>query len=185
MLAGCSVQPAVKFAQPTEGARARVRVVIPSEKHYRYRGVNAFPNRDCFSNINFSSPGKGLVINSQAEHLAAYRGQKLGMPETSLSAKDNTSQAEIFVAAGQPIIFDYRVTMGEKTTRLAYTTVTTIDSCTLPVSFVPEAGVDYELEFYDILPLKTCISSLSRLNAPTSEKERTPIPVKRVDRCEQ
>jgi hypothetical protein len=171
-LSGCSaLKHNVEFEQPTEGPRARVRVVVPAVFN-GYRGVRAFPDKNCLPDVN--SPGNGNVVASQFGFEANLTGQKLGMPETPLSAKEGTKQAEIFVTAGQPIVFHYKAPA--MATEKAGGGFVTVYHCGLPVSFIPEAGVDYELEFVD--HVNSCASSLLRLDAPL-----TRLPAKRVDNC--
>jgi hypothetical protein len=172
-LSGCSaLKHNVKFEQPTEGPRARIRVVVPAVFN-GYRGVRAFPNRDCLPDVN--SPGNGNIVASQFGFEENLTGQKIDMPETLLSAKEDTKQAEIFVTAGQPIVFHYKApviavgTSEDKRFDVFY-------HCALPVSFIPEAGADYELEFVDYDT--SCVASLLRLDALP-----TPLRVKRVDNC--
>lgn len=171
-LSGCSVlKHNVKLEQPTEGPRARVRVVVPAVFN-AYRGVRAFPNVDCLPDLN--SPGNGNVVGPQFGFEENLTGQKLGMPETPLSAREDTKQAEIFVTAGQPIVFRY--TGSAIAIRNAGTRFAVAHLCSFPVSFIPEAGADYELEFGG--HVDSCVFRLLRLDAPLTQLQAN-----RVDKC--
>ncbi|MDR2508368.1 MAG: hypothetical protein LBD67_10355 [Candidatus Accumulibacter sp.] len=163
ILSGCAaLKHNVKFEQPTEGPRARVRVVIPAKLSH-YRGVRAFPNSDCVFDVN--SPGNGNVVAAWYGFEANLTKQKLGMPETALSVKKDTNQAEIFVVARQPIVFRYRLpdmSVPMSAPVHGYYRVRIIPGCAVAVSFTPEAEADYELEFGD---LTACSYDLFQLNA--------------------
>jgi hypothetical protein len=146
-------------------------VVVPAVFN-GYRGVRAFPNADCLPDVNF--PGNGNVVASQFGFEETLTGQKHGMPETPLSAKEDTKQAEIFVTAGQQIVFHYNAPAMR--IRGAGAGLATVYHCDLPVSFIPEAGADYELEFVD--HVDSCSSRLLRLDVPLIQ-----IQAKRVDNC--
>lgn len=147
VLSGCgTLKHNVAFEQPTKEPRARVRVVVPVQFNH-YRGVRAFPNGACDSNPD--SPGNGYVVASWYGFQENLTGQKLGMPKTELSDKKNTQQAEIFVAAEQPIVFRYVLPNrgGAISGTGRYATQRIIPGCTAAILFIPKAGADYELEF--------------------------------------
>lgn len=172
VLSGCSaLKHNVEVEQPRDGPRARVRVIVPSVFN-GYRGVRAFPNRDCLPDL--ASPGNGNVVASQFGFEKNLTGQDLGMPKTPLPARESVKQAEIFVTAGQPIVFHYRAPA--MATENAIGRLQKVHHCALPVSFVPEAGADYELEFFD--HVTSCTSRLLRLDAPLAQPE-----ARRVDNC--
>jgi hypothetical protein len=188
-LSGCgALKNNVAFEQPLEGARARVRVVIPTELN-QYRGVRAFPNKDCVPDLRHERPpGNGNVVASNYGFEANLNGQKIGMPETPLSAKKDTKQAEIFVTAGQPVVFRYMLPgVGGTVVRNGVSAPAT--GCPMSVSFIPEAGADYELEFHELdlsVSLQgSCAANLYRIGASAPGKEAAPIQVKQVDNCKR
>jgi hypothetical protein len=185
-LSGCAaLKYNVALEQPTEGSRARVRVVIPTVFNHSLV-VRAFPNRDCAPNLN--SPNSGNVVAHQPlGFVASWTGQKLGIPETPLSAKEHTKQAEVFVIADQPIVFFYFApVMGYGgTTRIGTTHFIKTYGCNFPISFVPEAGTDYELEFAYNPSKNICTASLHKLGTPNSKNGMVPIQMERVDKCKR
>jgi uncharacterized protein YceK len=164
VLSGCSsiLKGNVVVQEPKEGPRARVRVVV-STTILNHVAVRAYPNSEC---IEYGSPGNGMVVNSQIGFEANLNGQKIGMPKTVLSSKPRTNQAEVFVAANQPILFWYR---GPDRSYIYPKTRTLYSrpSCVISITFIPEAGADYELEFA-IKSADDCSYNATRLNSPDS-----------------
>jgi hypothetical protein len=161
-------------------------VVIPSvidaRRNSRYRAVQVFPDRECVLDRNspdIDSHGNGYAVNSRSKFLS---GQKLGMPETPLSSKKATIQAEIFVAANQSIVFNYWASDSDSTV-IGNQKITNFSTCALPISFTPEAEVNYELEFSDDISRKMCTFNLYRIGASIIERWMMLASVKRVDKC--
>lgn len=121
-LTGCGALTDVRsfstpYASPTGGETARLRVISDG----MVRGV---PKSDC---INFRLPGAGVMVANR-DGYADRNGETLGMAPVERYS-DATVMTELQVPAGQPIAFHY---IGNR--------------CYNMFSFVPEAGVDYELE---------------------------------------
>jgi uncharacterized protein YceK len=82
LLSGCNtLKQNVVVSEPTDGERARVRVVI---QDIDYRGVRAYPNSTC---VNDKLPGNGMVANVQMilGFEKNLNNKKIGMPETAHS----------------------------------------------------------------------------------------------------
>lgn len=105
------------YASPTSGETARLRVMSDG----MVRGV---PKSDC---IDFRLPGAGVMV-AKRDGYADRNGETLGMAPVERYS-DATVMTELLVPAGQPIAFHY---IG--------------DRCYNMFSFVPEAGMDYELD---------------------------------------
>lgn len=182
LLSGCSaLRSNVALEQPKEGPRARVRVITPSVFN-EYRGVRAYPNQACIADNK--APGNGNVVGTQFGFEKSLTGQKLGMPESASSVKEDNNQAEVFVAANQPITFKYLKPDSASVTVIAgFKSTVRLPGCIAAVSFIPEAGADYELVFGDDSS-KGCGYSSTRLSAPTSEEGVAPkFEVERVGPC--
>ncbi|WP_247394671.1 hypothetical protein [Ralstonia pseudosolanacearum] len=106
--------------EPTDGERARVRVIANSP-------VKAMPNRDC---IDWDAPGAGIAAAMGPLGSSGYLGRLIGMPDGEQYRRGST--AEFYVAAGQPYTL-VLITGPESSTQ-----------CSAGVSFVPNANTDYE-----------------------------------------
>lgn len=108
--------------EPAAGERARVRVIAPI-------AASAAPGSAC---MNRGLPGAGMVLGRNLT-ASAYRGRTLGMPGGADASTGDS--AEFYVLANQPISFvqeDHGAAQ----------------RCPLkPVTFVPEAGKDYEVRY--------------------------------------
>lgn len=105
------------YTSPTSGETARLRVMSDG----MVRGV---PRSGC---IDFRLPGAGVMVANR-DGYADRNGETLGMAPVARYSS-NTVMTELLVPAGQPIAFHY---IG--------------DRCYNMFSFVPEAGMDYELD---------------------------------------
>ena len=143
-LHGCYLprHPATQFRKMTEatgGARARMRVV--SEQL-----VRATSGRDC---MDWKNPASGVALGGQPGAMGStgYRGRVIaGMPDPRLRRKGK-SFAEFYLRADEPV-----------------TLMMTPDpskACALAITFVPEAGHDYEY-----------VVSLDRVEPDMTEKEK-------------
>ena len=104
LLSGCNtLKQNVVVSEPTEGERARVRVVI---QDIDYRGVRAYPNSAC---VNDTLQGNGIVANVQMVlgFEKNLNNKKIGIPETAHSVDINFVSSEIYVAANEPITFRF------------------------------------------------------------------------------
>jgi hypothetical protein len=145
LLSGCNtLKQNVVVSEPTNGERARVRVVI---QDIDYRGVRAYPNSTC---VNDKLPGNGMVANVQMilGFEKNLNNKKIGMPETAHSVDKNFVSSEIYVAANEPITFRFH----KPNTVLkggAYDIVLK-DGCYMKKTLIPEPNGDYELIFTDV-----------------------------------
>ena len=179
-LSGCStLKKNVPFDGPKEGARARIRVVISSFFN-DYASVRAYPNAECIPQ-GALTPGEGVVVNSQFGFEANLNGQKIGMPETLVSSDDRFNKSEIYVRANQPIVFNY----GGPTLNLVRTSLYNVyyARCGTSIMFVPQDGVDYEIEF-DTVGLRNCDYRVSKIDASIKDVlERNSVPATMTSRC--
>ncbi|WP_258166646.1 hypothetical protein [Pseudomonas poae] len=153
-LTGCGALTDVRsfstpYASPTSGETTRLRVISDG----MVRGV---PKSDC---VNFRLPGAGVMV-AQRDGYADRNGETLGMAPVERYSSA-TVMSELLVPAGQPIAFHY---IG--------------DRCWNMFSFVPEAGMDYELEAANRYK---CGVSLKRM-AP-GEIQGTPMPLSESKLC--
>ena len=121
-LTGCGALTDVRsfstpYSTPPGGETARLRVISDG----MVRGV---PKYDC---VNFRLPGAGVMV-AERDGFANRNGETLGMAPVQRDSQA-TVMSELLVPAGQPIAFHY---LGNR--------------CYNMFSFVPEAGMDYELE---------------------------------------
>lgn len=122
LLSGCGAITDVRsfstpYTTPPSTETARLRVI----SNGMVRGV---PKSDC---INFRLPGAGVMVVAR-DGYANRNGESLGMPSAVVHSS-STAVSELLVPAGQPMAFHY---LG--------------DRCYNLFSFVPEPGMDYELE---------------------------------------
>lgn len=153
-LTGCGALTDVRsfstpYASPTQGETVRVRVVSDG----MVRGV---PNSSC---INFRLPGAGVMV-AKRDGYADRNGETLGMAPIERYS-DATVMSELLVPAGHPIAFHY---IG--------------DRCYNMFSFVPEVGMDYEL---DAASRYKCGVTLKRMLV--GEIEGTLVPLEKSKLC--
>ncbi|MBN2991292.1 hypothetical protein JWR97_07720 [Pseudomonas cedrina subsp. fulgida] len=86
--------------------------------------VRGVPKSNC---VNFRLPGAGVMV-AERDGFANRNGETLGMAPVQRYS-NRTVMSELLVPAGQPIAFHY---IGNR--------------CYNMFSFVPEAGMDYELD---------------------------------------
>ncbi|MCK9798172.1 hypothetical protein M1B34_10685 [Pseudomonas sp. MAFF 302030] len=121
-LAGCGALTDVRsfstpYSTPPGGETVRVRVISDG----MVRGV---PRSDC---VDFRLPGAGVMVVAR-DGYANRNGESLGMPAPVQPTVPGT-RSELLVPAGQPIAFHY---LGAQ--------------CYNLFSFVPKAGMDYQVE---------------------------------------
>ena len=121
-LTGCGALNSVRsfstpYSTPPGGETVRLRVISDG----MVRGV---PKSSC---VNFRLPGAGVMVVAR-DGYANRNGETLGMAPVQ-RYESGTVMSELLVPAGQPIAFHY---LG--------------DRCYNMFSFVPEAGMDYELD---------------------------------------
>ncbi len=134
--------------EPTDGERARVRVIANSP-------VKAMPNRDC---IDWDAPGAGTAVAMGLLGLGSrgYLGRLIGMPNGEQYQRGST--AEFYVAAGQPY------------TLVSITAPESLTQCSVGVSFVPNANTDYEATL--LLSRHECTANVVALNGPSVETKQ-------------
>ena len=147
LVSGCAVKGNVTVIEPTEGARARIRVAALDEGSMgSYRGVRAFPGSQCSSR---DVPGSGNVVNPSMGFENTLNDQRRGMPSTANSQDGGLRKAEFYATADQPIALTYFRAPSQTVNVSAGVQTTTIsrDACPLGVQFTPEANADYEIVF--------------------------------------
>ncbi|MBZ6457368.1 hypothetical protein K7402_26305 [Pseudomonas fluorescens group sp.] len=112
--------------------------------------VRAVPNSNC---INFRLPGAGVMVVNR-DGYADRNGESLGMAPVERGS-EATVMSELRVPAGQPIAFHY---IGNR--------------CYNMFTFVPEAGMDYEL---DATGRYKCGVTLKRMLVGKTEGTRVPL----------
>jgi len=179
IIAGCSaLKHNVVVAEPTEGDRARIRVVIPN---IDYRGVRAYPNSAC---VNWDLPGAGMVTSVQMSlgFEKNLNEKKIGIPTTTYSGNNNYMTAEIYAAANQPITFSINKPPLTEPAGGGYVRFYPKTACSNAVSFTPEANGDYELVFSDEL---NCPTTVHKLSVRQQHFEVTPVESQVATRCER
>jgi hypothetical protein len=177
IMTGCSaIKHNVVVAEPIDGSRARIRVVIPNVE---YRGVRAYPNSAC---ANPNLPGAGMVTSVQMSlgFEKNLNEKKIGIPATPYSNNNNYMTSEIYAAANQPITFSINkppLTIPEGG---GYVRIYPKTACGNAVSFIPEANGDYELVFSDEL---NCPATASKLSIQNERFEVTPVALQEAKRC--
>lgn len=147
LIGGCAVKGNVTVTEPTEGARARIRVAALDDGPVRsYRGVRAFPGSQC---ADRNLPGNGNVVNPTMGFEKTLNDQRRGMPSTANSQDSDLRKAEFYATADQPIAITYLRAPSQSVSVTAgvQTTTTYRDSCSRGVQFTPEANSDYEIVF--------------------------------------
>ncbi|MCM2378137.1 MULTISPECIES: hypothetical protein [Pseudomonas fluorescens group] len=147
-LTGCGALTDVRsfstpYATPTSAETVRLRVMSDGM-------VRAVPNSNC---INFRLPGAGVMVVNR-DGYADRNGESLGMAPVERGS-DATVMSELRVPAGQPIAFHY---IGNR--------------CYNMFTFVPEAGMDYEL---DAAGRYKCGVTLKRMLVGKTEGTRVPL----------
>jgi hypothetical protein len=143
-LSGCTaLKQNVVVTEPTDGPRARIRVVIPNVD---YHGVRAFPDSAC---VNRSLPNSGMVTSVQMVlgFEKNLNGKKIGVPETLYSADTRYMNAEIYAKANEPITFNISKPPVTEGVGGGYVRVYYDTACNQAVSFTPISNGDYELVF--------------------------------------
>ncbi len=147
LISGCAVKGNVTVVEPTEGARARIRVAALDDAPMgSYRGVRAYPGSQCAAQ---SVPGNGNVVNPTMGFEKTLNDQRRGMPATVHSHDNDLRKAEFYATANQPIAITY-VRVPSQSVNVAggmQTTTTYRDGCSHGVQFTPEANADYEIVF--------------------------------------
>lgn len=147
LISGCAVKGNVAVIEPTEGARARIRVAALDEGPIRsYRGVRAYPGSQCTGR---DVPGSGNAVNPTMGFAKTLNDQRRGMPSTANSQDSDLRKAEFYARADQPIALAYFRAPSQSVSVSAgvQTTTTSRDACSLGVQFTPEANADYEIVF--------------------------------------
>jgi hypothetical protein len=147
LLAGCGNIANVRsfstpYVPPTTGETAKIRVISNGM-------LRAVPNSTC---IDWRLPGAGVMVVPQ-KGFANLNNQDLGMQQSAASkillARAGVVSSELYVAAGKPIVLHF---MGTGSTRISGSgaSMTTIrNACNKGVSFVPEAGKEYDASFVE------------------------------------
>ncbi|WP_210639760.1 hypothetical protein [Pseudomonas sp. Tri1] len=154
LLSGCGALTDVRsfstpYSTPDGGETARLRVISDG----MVRGV---PKSDC---VDFRLPGAGVMVAFR-DGYANRNGESLGMPVTG-EPPSSMVMTELSVPAGRPIAFHY---IGAR--------------CYNMFSFVPKAGVDYQL---DAAGLYKCAVTLQQ--APVGTDTFSPSPLKESKLC--
>ncbi|WP_324187954.1 cupredoxin domain-containing protein [Pseudomonas pisciculturae] len=121
-LTGCGALNSVRsfstpYSTPPGGETVRLRVISDGM-------VRGIPKSSC---VNFRVPGAGVMVVAR-DGYANRNGETLGMAPAQHQS-NGTVMSELLVPAGQPIAFHYLA-----------------NRCYNMFSFVPEAGMDYELD---------------------------------------
>jgi hypothetical protein len=150
------------YVQPTGGATAEVRV--------RYIGNEAFALVHTFEKASCEGPQAIGVIGSKAmlptPEKDPSRGSRPGM--LGSSGRPEAEVLEVAVPAGRPLTLLY--------TQLGPHDLMVARTCSLPVTFTPETGGQYEVQFRS--GRQVCSSEVLRLHPGEASAYRsTPIPV--------
>lgn len=133
-LAGCGNIAAVRsfstaYQAPADGERAKIRIV----SNGMVRGV---PDSSC---VDWRKAGAGVMVVSQ-KGFANQNNQNLSMPPNKAGYKlikgQNIALSELYIPASKPFTLSFLST--------GYFSGTTKYSCQKSISFVPEAGKNYE-----------------------------------------
>ncbi|MFS0825837.1 hypothetical protein [Pseudomonas phoenicis] len=131
------------YLEPSAGEIARLRVVTNG----MVRGV---PASDC---IDWRVPGAGVMAVAKSGFADRNNGRSLGMPAGSWRLDEpNLASAELKVPAGKPFTLNF---LSE-----GYGSAGRSRSCRQSYRFVPKAGQDYEVVFYEA---GGCVVALRRL----------------------
>lgn len=162
LLSGCGNIAAVKsfntkFASPTSGETARLRVVANG----MVRGV---PGLSC---TDWYSPGAGVIAVPQ-KGFADRNGETLGMPDAKAVPAGSVS-SEVLVEAGKPMVLTF-LDGGRAT---GYNQKTT---CLGMFTFIPTAGADYEVT---LKGYSACDVDFNRIDGARPE----PVSATKADYC--
>lgn len=177
VLCGCTaLKQNVVVTEPTDGARARIRVVIPNVD---YHGVRAFPDSAC---VNRSLPNSGMVTSVQMVlgFEKNLNGKKIGVPETLYSADTRYMSAEIYAKANEPITFSISKPPETEGVGGQYVRVYYATACNQAVSFIPNANSDYELVFSGA---KNCPAMARQLIKTEAQYQEKIIPLEPATAC--
>ena len=175
LLSGCNtLKQNVVVSEPTEGERARVRVVI---QDIDYRGVRAYPNSAC---VNDTLQGNGIVANVQMVlgFEKNLNNKKIGIPETAHSVDINFVSSEIYVAANEPITFRFHKP-NAKIEAGIYSTWRN-DGCYMKKTLIPEPDGDYELIFTD---MPRCLATAHKIVRTNESTTMVPVEYKDTTDC--
>lgn len=175
LLSGCNtLKQNVVVSEPTEGERARVRVVI---QDIDYRGVRAYPNSAC---VNDKLQGNGMVANVQMVlgFEKNLNNKKIGIPETAHSVDINFVSSEIYVAANEPITFRFHKP-NTKIEAGIYSTWRN-DGCYMKKTLIPEPDGDYELIFTD---MPRCLATAHKIVRTNESTTMVPVEYKDTTDC--
>ena len=175
LLSGCNtLKQNVVVSEPTEGERARVRVVI---QDIDYRGVRAYPNSAC---VNDTLQGNGIVANVQMVlgFEKNLNNKKIGIPETAHSIDMNFVSSEIYVAANEPITFRFHKP-NAKIEAGIYSTWRN-DGCYMKKTLIPEPDGDYELIFTD---MPRCLATAHKIVRTNESTTMVPVEYKDTTDC--
>ena len=151
LVTGCSaIKHNVALSEPTDGAKARVRIAMP--KYGNGRNVVAYPNSACAGN---NVPGKGRVLSNYVIGFEeTLNNKKIGMAKTAISMNESFIKSEVYVPAGGPLTLRTFKVRSESVsaptsiagTSLSYVTTTRHgDGCGSVFTFVADEGGDYEV----------------------------------------
>lgn len=146
-----------KMSEPTDGERARVRVVA----NMLVRGV---PEKAC---LNWKQDGAGTVFGGIVGS-SGYRGRSLKMPNPNNFK--GRSMGEMYVRAGKPVTYALSNTPESRM------------RCNIAVTFTPEANHDYELT----MNTNRSGAFESRCSAQVTDITNggsTPVPLQRASAC--
>jgi hypothetical protein len=147
VLAGCGNIANVRsfssaYEQPTTGDKAKIRVSSNGM-------VRAVPASTC---IDWRLPGAGVMVVNRSG-FANVNNQNLGMTPDARSEqalrRSAVTSSELYIAAGKPIVLHF-LGMGRTSISGAGANMqTTRTACDKGLSFVPEAGKEYEATFIE------------------------------------
>lgn len=119
------------YVEPSAGDTARLRVVTNGM-------VRGIPASDC---IDWRVPGAGVMAVAKPGFADRNNGRSLGMPTGSWRLDEPVASAELKVPAGKPFTLNF---LSE-----GYGSAGRTRSCRQSYHFVPKAGQDYEVIFYE------------------------------------
>jgi hypothetical protein len=179
-ISGCAaIRNNVVVTEPTDGARARVRVAIPAGG--LGRNVLVYPNSTCVGN---NVPGKGRVLsNFTLSFEKTLNDKKIGMAKTGISENGEFIKSEIYVQAGAPMtLTTFRVQqesidiVGKMTYRTFYH-----DGCGKAITFTPDENADYEVVFGE--DKISCAASVNKIVEDQGVSSLTPVQFSQPINC--
>lgn len=184
LISGCAaIKDNVTPSEPKDGARARIRVAIPSNGNGR--NVHAYPNSTCAGR---NVPGKGRILsNITLSFEKTLNDQKNGIAQTDLSESGNFTKSEIYVQADVPIT----LTTFKVQSETGYVTMTPTmiitnktfyrNGCSNGITFIPEENSDYEVIFgKDKI---SCIASVNKIIENQITPSLVPIQFSKATNC--